>query len=217
MAEASHGCARFILEAARPLLAQAGYAGMSMRQLASQAGVLPGSLYHHVTGKQELLLWVVQDVLERRAAAWQALPRRRHALAEVRSFIGFMLAWQAEHPGEAHILRHEHRHLAPHQQAWLARHIHSAQACLQSVLQRGRRQGVCGGHRRRVGGVGHPGVDRRRRVQASGAHRAACAAHGPALAGGARASQRVTRIGVMRCYDARMSHPKDAAVRHEEA
>lgn len=144
MAEASHGCARFILEAARPLLAQAGYAGMSMRQLASQAGLLPGSLYHHVTGKQELLLWVVQDVLERRAAAWQALPRRRHALAEVRSFIGFMLAWQAAHPGEAHILRHEHRHLAPHQQAWLARHIHSAQACLQSVLQRGRRQGVCG-------------------------------------------------------------------------
>ncbi len=56
-------CARFVLDATKELLAQAGYGGMSIRQLESRAGVLPGSLYQHVADKQDLLFCVLLDFL----------------------------------------------------------------------------------------------------------------------------------------------------------
>lgn len=135
-------CADFILEAARHLLAEVGYGAMSMRQLATRAGLLPGSLYHHVAGKQEVLLHVLTDLLETRDAAWRKHSRRAGTLGELRSFIGFLLKWQASHPHEMKVLAHEYRHLDLHSQRWLEQRTHSLQAHLQRLLQRGRLEGL---------------------------------------------------------------------------
>ena len=90
-------CARPILDAARDLLAEVGYGAMSMRLLASRAGLLPGSLYHHVASKEELLLCVLLDLHQKRDAAWKARSRSASKSGKLAAFITFVRnlpAWQ---------------------------------------------------------------------------------------------------------------------------
>ncbi|WEL57745.1 helix-turn-helix domain containing protein [Pseudomonas kermanshahensis] len=135
-------CAQFIILAATELLAEVGYGAMSMRQLASRAGILPGSLYHHVASKQDLLSLVLMDLLQARDRAWRGLPRRRGVLSELQSFIRFVLAWQVSHPLHVKVLARERHYLQPHLQAWLCCRPDNLQLQLQALLQRGLRQGV---------------------------------------------------------------------------
>jgi len=129
-------CARYILDAARELLAEVGYGAMSMRQLASRAGILPGSLYHHVAGKQELLLYVLLDLHQQRDAAWKARSRATSKAGKLRAFIAFVLDRQAACPAESLILEHEARHLSREQSDWLARQAHGLCGQLQRLLER---------------------------------------------------------------------------------
>src|SRR6266566_4563659 len=50
-----------IRKAGLRLIFEHGYAAMSLRQLAAEVGVQPGSLYNHISTKQELLFHLVQD------------------------------------------------------------------------------------------------------------------------------------------------------------
>ncbi|MEE1925968.1 TetR/AcrR family transcriptional regulator [Pseudomonas sp. 148P] len=129
-------CARYILDAARDLLAEVGYGAMSMRQLASRAGLLPGSLYHHVAGKQELLLYVLLDLHQQRDAAWKARSRATSKAGKLRAFIAFVLDRQAANPAESLILEHEVRHLPGEQRQWLERHAPGLGGQLQRLLER---------------------------------------------------------------------------------
>lgn len=129
-------CARYILDAARDLLAEVGYGAMSMRQLASRAGILPGSLYHHVAGKQELLLYVLLDLYQQRDAAWKSRARATSKAGKLRTFIAFVLDRQASCPAESLILEHEARHLSREQRDWLERHGHGLCIPLQRLLER---------------------------------------------------------------------------------
>jgi AcrR family transcriptional regulator len=53
-----------IQEEAIRLFAEQGYAATSMRDIASAVGLLPGSLYAHISGKEDLLLKIVQDGIQ---------------------------------------------------------------------------------------------------------------------------------------------------------
>jgi len=44
----------YILKRVIPLFAQKGYNGLTIREIASKAGITPGSIYHHFKGKQDL-------------------------------------------------------------------------------------------------------------------------------------------------------------------
>ncbi len=136
--------AQFIIVAAKELLAEVGYGAMSMRQLASRAGILPGSLYHHVASKQDLLLLVLQDLLDERDSAWQQFPRKKGILGELQGFIRFVLAWQVTHPSDTKVLEHEHRHLDAHLKDWLAQRTNSLQSQLQNLLRRGQQKRTLG-------------------------------------------------------------------------
>ena len=43
------------------LIFEHGYEAMSLRQLAAEVGIQPGSLYNHISTKQDLLFDLVQD------------------------------------------------------------------------------------------------------------------------------------------------------------
>lgn len=63
-----------LLDAAARLFARRGYAATSMRDIAVEVDMLPGSVYYHFPSKEELLLAVYQaGVRELEAAAAQAL------------------------------------------------------------------------------------------------------------------------------------------------
>lgn len=90
-----------VVTAAFALLEQGGVAALTMRALGDRLGVRAASLYHHVTGRDELLR-LVADTIARRAieripptAEWRGLAR---GLADgLRSVL-------REHPGAAQIV-----------------------------------------------------------------------------------------------------------------
>lgn len=53
-----------ILETAEELFAERGYRGLSMRELAREAGVSKANLYYHFTNKRELYLRILERALD---------------------------------------------------------------------------------------------------------------------------------------------------------
>lgn len=54
------------------LFARYGYEAVSMRQIASAVGVMPGALYHHFATKQDLLMCLMEEHMSRLLKAWDA-------------------------------------------------------------------------------------------------------------------------------------------------
>jgi AcrR family transcriptional regulator len=77
-----------LLDQARALLDEGGSAKLSLRMLASRAGIAPGSVYHHYASKNALLAGLAAEgfreleaALREAAAAGEGTPIRASALA----------------------------------------------------------------------------------------------------------------------------------------
>jgi len=122
-----------LTQAATELMVEVGYTAMTMRKLAQRVGILPGSLYHHVDCKQDLLLDVVLDIVERRLQAWEG---GGHPL-DLQGHVRFALARQVAFPQEEMILRHEVRHLGESHRLWLERALEQLARPLQQIIEQG--------------------------------------------------------------------------------
>ncbi|MEV6400723.1 TetR/AcrR family transcriptional regulator [Streptomyces sp. NPDC051907] len=71
-----------LLDAARGLLAEGGYAAASVSALAERAGVATGSVYNHFASKQELLAAVFRHIAGHELAAVRAAVAARSEAAE---------------------------------------------------------------------------------------------------------------------------------------
>lgn len=89
-----------ILAAARQLFIEEGVVNVSMRRIASRAGVTPTLIYHHFADKESLLLAVCEDfflgLIEASTAALAATPETDDPFARLRhlmrGYVGFGLA-----------------------------------------------------------------------------------------------------------------------------
>jgi AcrR family transcriptional regulator len=61
-----------ILRAAARVFRRRGIAAAGMREIAEEAGLSPGNLYHYFSGKDEILLFCQERTLERMQAAVDA-------------------------------------------------------------------------------------------------------------------------------------------------
>ena len=61
-----------ILRAAARVFRRRGVAAAGMREIAEEAGLSPGNLYHYFSGKDEILLFCQERTLERMHAALQS-------------------------------------------------------------------------------------------------------------------------------------------------
>ena len=96
------------------LFASRGYQGVSLRTIAASAGMLAGSLYHHLESKQQLLHELIEDHL---SALLFAL-RSSVALADtpaqkLHRYVNTFIQVQTAHPEGALLAHYEWRSLAP--------------------------------------------------------------------------------------------------------
>lgn len=133
MSEAARICPSPLTQAATELMVENGFTAMTMRKLAQRVGMLPGSLYHHIDCKQDLLLNVVLDIVERRKQAWESADHPRN----LQAYVCFALAQQVAIPEAEMILRHEVRHLDDRHRLWLERAMGQLAEPLRQIIERG--------------------------------------------------------------------------------
>lgn len=113
--------AEAILRSALQLIAELGYSAMSMRCLAKQLGMHPGSLYHHFKSKTQVLEQVIENIIDQRFERWQcARPRRAQPLDLLKAFITFHVNDQMTFGRQEAPVLAEMRHLNSEQQARLS-------------------------------------------------------------------------------------------------
>ncbi|WP_234553844.1 TetR/AcrR family transcriptional regulator [Thermus caliditerrae] len=129
-----------ILHVAGQLFSQKGYHATSMRELAKRLNLQGGSLYAHITSKEELLLGVVRQAAARFFAVLEGL--EGDPVAKVRTLVKGHLRVIAEELPRATVFFHEWKHLSPPllEEARALRRRY--EAGVQAVLQEGVDKGV---------------------------------------------------------------------------
>jgi AcrR family transcriptional regulator len=135
-------CSPSVIAAAKQLMAEVGYGGMSMRQVAGRAGLSAGSLYYYVADKHDLLLMVVQDAIEHRELEWKRHRRAKTTLARLKELVTFLIAWQASHPADVTALRSEARYLEPKVRSVIMARSERPLRYLEKLIVDGKREGL---------------------------------------------------------------------------
>jgi AcrR family transcriptional regulator len=104
-----------ILESAIVLFGKRGYNGTTMRDIAKDVGVLPGSLYAHISSKEKLLDEIVELGINSFLAVESRLPASGTTVEKLRAAIREHIRIAAEHPGRSLVVFHQWRFLTePH-------------------------------------------------------------------------------------------------------
>lgn len=127
-----------VVEASIRLFAEKGYHGTTVRDIAEESGMLSGSLYAHITSKEDLLFEIVLR------AADQFLAAVRPIAAEVgpaeerlrRAMAAHMEVMSASRDA-AVIFMHEWRALSPERRADVARLRDQYEECLAKIIRSG--------------------------------------------------------------------------------
>jgi AcrR family transcriptional regulator len=91
-AQRSEATRSALVDAARALFAEHGYAGIGTEEIVKRAGVTRGALYHHFSGKEDLLRAVLHELARELAeasatAALRETDQWRQILAAVDAFL----------------------------------------------------------------------------------------------------------------------------------
>jgi AcrR family transcriptional regulator len=103
-----------IRKAGLRLIFEHGYEAMSLRQLAGEVGIQAGSLYNHISTKQELLFHLIQDhINELLRQLDRALEGKREPVDALRAFVAFHVTYHMTRKREVFIANSELRSLEP--------------------------------------------------------------------------------------------------------
>ncbi len=132
-----------ILDAAKRLFAERGYHATSMRDIAAAVDLLGGSLYAHITGKEDLL-WVLvhraaDEFLRAAATIEREEPDPRRRLARL---VEAHVAIIAADPAAAAVFHHEWRALSPERRARVAGMRRTYEAVFRRAVDDGIHTGI---------------------------------------------------------------------------
>jgi len=103
-----------IRKAGLRLIFEHGYAAMSLRQLAAAVGIQAGSLYNHISTKQELLFDLVQDHINELLRQLDlALQGKQRPAEKLSAFVAFHVTYHMTKKREVFIANSELRSLEP--------------------------------------------------------------------------------------------------------
>jgi len=131
-----------IRKAGLQLIYKHGYEAMNLRELASEVGIRAGSLYNHISSKQELLFILIRDHLEDvHRAAEKSLGGINEPVERLRAFINFHGTYHMHKKREVYISNFELRNLEPKNYATIVAlrslHEHRLKAILDEGVARG--------------------------------------------------------------------------------
>ena len=132
-----------IRKAGLRLIFEHGYAAMSLRDLAAEVGIQVGSLYNHISTKQELLFDLVQDhVNELLRQLDLALEGKKGPEEKLRAFVAFHVTYHMSRKREVFIANSELRSLEPKNYDAIVALRGAYEARLARILNEGVAEGV---------------------------------------------------------------------------
>jgi AcrR family transcriptional regulator len=132
-----------IRKAGLRLIFERGYAAMSLRDLAAEVGIQVGSLYNHISTKQELLFELVHDhVNELLRQLDLALEGKKDPVERLRAFVAFHVTYHMSRKREVFIANSELRSLEPKNYDAIVALRSTYEARLSRILSEGVSEGV---------------------------------------------------------------------------
>ncbi|MBA7480195.1 HTH-type transcriptional repressor KstR2 [subsurface metagenome] len=132
-----------IRKAGLRLIFEHGYEAMSLRQLAAEVGIQAGSLYNHISTKQELLFDLVQDhINELLRQLDRALDGKQEPAERLRAFVAFHVTYHMTRKREVFIANSELRSLEPKNYEAIVALRGAYEQRLAQILEQGAEEGV---------------------------------------------------------------------------
>ncbi|WP_131107009.1 TetR/AcrR family transcriptional regulator [Pseudomonas sp. Sample_10] len=129
--------------AAIKLISRNGYGSMSLRQLASEAGINASTLYLYYKGKNELLLELILEYFQGVSREWARRRPKKAASADVKllAFIACHVRYHLEHQDEAMLGNLELRSLPEEDLEQVRQARRQYLKALQELLEQGVKEG----------------------------------------------------------------------------
>lgn len=132
-----------IRKAGLRLIFEQGYEAMSLRQLAAEVGIQAGSLYNHISTKQELLFDLIQDhINELLRQLDRALAGKQEPAEKLRAFVAFHVTYHMTRKREVFIANSELRSLEPKNYEAIVALRGAYEQRLAAILAEGTEQGA---------------------------------------------------------------------------
>lgn len=128
--------AKRVRKAALKRFANAGYAAVSMREIAADVGVRPGALYNHFPTKQDILKDLMLSHMSELLAAWE-MTDFPDTMDPLERFVRFHIGYHLERADEVFISYMELRNLEPDNFKAIERERRRYEAILTSILEEG--------------------------------------------------------------------------------
>src|SRR5262249_11606976 len=143
-----------IYEVAERLFSERGYHATTMREIARELEIEGGSLYSHISGKQELLYaFVLRGSEQFLQAARDVLAADGSAHARLRELMRRHLAIMAESTPRAIVYFHEWHHLEPEHQVTIRARRDQYESYVRHIIRDGVMAGELAPHDERLVGL----------------------------------------------------------------
>lgn len=142
--EADEPTAAAILTASVAVLAEHGYHGTSVRDIAARAGLSAGAIYHHFGSKHDLLVAILDRGIDRlvRHTEDALFHAGDHPADRLRAIVGLHVLFHAEGRRESFLGNSELRSLDPAARALIVSKRDTQQRMFDRVVDDGARRGV---------------------------------------------------------------------------
>lgn len=131
-----------IISEALPLIAQFGYAAVSMRMIADAVGVNVGALYNHVPSKQQILVLLMSDHMDGLLAAWSEVDKQDMTPAQkLDCFVRFHIGYNITRADEVFISFMELRSLEPEGHKRIEKKRRAYEDVVRKIIREGQKAG----------------------------------------------------------------------------
>ena len=131
-----------ILVKALPLIAQYGYAAVSMRMIADAVGVNVGALYNHVPSKQKILVLLMSDHMDGLLAAWDEVDTEGMTpVQKLECFVRFHISYNITRADDVFISFMELRSLEPEGHKQIGKKRRAYEDVVRKIIREGQEAG----------------------------------------------------------------------------